>query len=117
MLLRDVAPDLLSAAFDLVFRQGRSPPSCPAPDDSDLCRRIMALVPAASLEDCRDALQKVRELSRQAYRVCDAYRDGVYGKGRAAETKAVRELAAGCPGFSEDQYRTAFSVGMLWTAF
>jgi hypothetical protein len=49
-------PKVLSAAFDLVFRQGRSPPSCPAPDESDLLNRIWDRVPEATAAACREAL-------------------------------------------------------------
>ena len=38
-------PAALSAAFALVFRKGRSPPSCPVPDDTDLLNRIRDAVP------------------------------------------------------------------------
>ena len=110
-------PTVLSAAFDLVFRQGRSPPSCPHPDESDLLNRIRDRAPAAPAAACREALIRVRRLSLDVYEVCDAFRDGAYGTGEGAHDAAVRALAEKNPGFTEDEYAKAFAVGMMWTAF
>jgi len=108
---------VLSAAFDLIFRQGRAPPSCPHPDESDLLNRIRDREPAAPAAACREALIRVRRLSRDVYEVCAAFRDGAFGNGEGAHDAAVRALAAKNPGFSDDEYAKAFAVGMMWTAF
>ena len=108
---------VLSAAFDLVFRQGRSPPSCPNPDESDLLNRIRDRAPEAPAVACREALIRVRRLSLDVYDVCDAFRDGALGTGEEAHEAALRALAGSNPGFTRDQYERAFAVGMMWTAF
>jgi len=107
----------LSAAFTLVFSQGRSPPSCPAPDDIDLLNRIRDKVKSASPAECRDALIRVQRLSHDVYEVCEAFREGVYGTGDKAQAIALSLLKEKCPGLNEKEYRTAFAVGMMWTAF
>jgi hypothetical protein len=108
-------PAVLSAAFALVFRKGRSPPSCASPDESDLTNRIRDAVPAASPPACRDALIRVRRLSFDVLEVCSAFRDGQYGAGENAEAAAISDLEGKDPGFSAAEYRTAFLVGMMWT--
>jgi hypothetical protein len=107
-------PAVLSAAFALVFRQGRSPPSCPMPDDMDLLNRIRDAVPSASPAVCREALIRVRRLSFDVVEICTAYREGDYGSGNEAKAAALCDLEGKDPGFSEPEYRTAFSVGLLW---
>lgn len=107
-------PAVLSAAFVLVFRQGRSPPSCPAPDDNGLLNRICDAVPAASPAACREALVRVRRLSFDVTDVAATFLDGGYGTGETARESAMADLAAKNPGFSGPEYRTAFSVGLLW---
>lgn len=109
-------PDVLSAAFILVFRQGRSPPSCPSPHDSDLLNRIRDAVPQASPPACREALVRVRRLSFDALEIGTAFGQGLYGEGEDAKSAAIRELNERDPGFSEAEYRTAFSVGLIWAA-
>jgi hypothetical protein len=109
--------EALSAAFTLVFSQGRSPPSCPAPDDIDLLNRIRDKVQSASPAECRDALIRVQRLSHDVYEVCGAFREGVYGTGDKAQAIALSLLIEKCPGLNEKEYRTAFAVGMMWTAF
>lgn len=109
-------PAALRIAFDLVFRKGRSPPSCPTPDDRELLNIIMDRAPEASASGCRDALITVRRLSYDVYPVCDALREGLYGTGSAAEDAAIKDLEEKDPGFTPDEYRTAFAVGMMWTA-
>ncbi|MDD1715358.1 MAG: hypothetical protein LUQ01_00005 [Methanolinea sp.] len=108
---------VLSAAFDLVFRQGRSPPSCPDPDESDLLNRIRDKVPEATAAACREALIRVRRLSIDVYDECDAFREGIYGSGDEAKDSAIMALAEKNPGFTIEEYRKAFVVGMMWTAF
>lgn len=109
-------PDALAIAFDLVFRKGMAPPSCPTPDERGILNRIMDRVHAASPAACRDALIRVRKLSYDVYTVCDAFREGAFGIGNEAEDAAIRELEGKNPGFTSDQYRRAFEVGMMWTA-
>jgi hypothetical protein len=108
---------VMSIAFDLIFRKGRSPPSCPAPDDTDLLNRIRDNVQNESPAMCRDALIRIQRLSHDVYDVCNAFREGEYGSGDEAMEKALTLLQKKCPGLSEDEYRTAFAVGMMWTAF
>jgi len=104
----------LSAAFSLLFRQGRSPPSCPAPDDVDLLNRIRDAVPEVSPAVCREALIRVRRLSFDAAEIGCGFRDGQYGKGESAMAAALAELEEKNPGFSIAEYRTAFAVGQMW---
>lgn len=110
-------PEALRIAFDLIFRKGRAPPSCPMPDERDLLNRIMDRAPEASAAGCRDALIMVRILSFDVYQICDTFREGLYGTGKDNEDAAIRDLKEKNPGFTEDEYRTAFAVGMMWTAF
>ena len=110
-------PEVLSIAFDLIFRKGRSPPSCPAPDDNDLLNRIRDKVQNESPAQCRDALIRIQRLSHDVYDVCDAFREGEYGTGNEALVAAIAVLRKKCPGLSDEEYRTAFAVGMMWTAF
>ncbi len=109
-------PAALRIAFDLIFRKGRAPPSCPMPDERDLLNRIMDRAPEASAAGCRDALIMVRKLSYDVYPVCDAFREGLYGTGEDAKGAAIRDLEEKNPGFTDDEYLTAFAVGMMWTA-
>jgi hypothetical protein len=48
--------------------------------------------------------------------VCDAFREGFYGTGEDAKDAAIRDLEEKNPGFTDDEYLTAFAVGMMWTA-
>ncbi|WP_321508032.1 hypothetical protein [uncultured Methanoregula sp.] len=107
-------PETLSTAFTLLFRQGRSPPSCPAPDDMDLLNRIRDAVPAVSPSVCREALIRVRRLSFDAAEIGAGFHDGQYGEGESARAAALAELEERNAGFSEAEYRTAFSVGLMW---
>jgi hypothetical protein len=111
---RNLDPAVLSAAFVLVFRQGRSPPSCPVPDDNGLLNRIQDTVPGASPASCREALIRVRRLSFDIVEVCAAFHEGEYGMDDAAKGSALADLERKNPGFSEPEYRTAFSVGLMW---
>ena len=107
-------PAVLTAAFDLVFRKGRSPPSCPMPDDNDLLNRILDAVPSASPKACRQALIRVRRLSFDVMEVCSAFRQGDYGAGDESRAGALADLEGKNPGFSQDEYITAFAVGLMW---
>ena len=122
-------PEALSAAFVLVFcdrreheknpgdsslRQGRSPPSCPVPSDTDLLNRIRDAVPAVSPEVCREALVRVRRLSFDVTEICTAFCEGQYGTGDGARAAAMEEIRSRNPGFSDAEYRTAFNVGLMW---
>jgi hypothetical protein len=111
------SPEVMSIAFDLIFRKGRSPPSCPTPDDTDLLNRIRDRVRNESPAMCRDALIRIQRLSHDVCDVCGAFRDGEYGSGNEALEKALVLLEEKCPGLSAEEYRTAFAVGMMWTAF
>jgi hypothetical protein len=110
----ELSPALLSAAFDLVFRKGRSPPSCPMPDDNDLLNRILDAVPSASPKACRQALIRVRRLSFDVVEVCSAFRQGEYGAGDGSKAVALADLEGKNPGFSKAEYITAFAVGLMW---
>jgi hypothetical protein len=59
----------MSAAFTLIFCQGRSPPSCPVPNDTDLLNRIRDKVQNASPAECRDSLIRVQRLSHDVYEI------------------------------------------------
>ena len=122
-------PKALSAAFVLVFcdcreheknpedsslRQGRSPPSCPVTNDTDLLNRIRDAVPAVSPAVCREALVRVRRLSFDVTEICTAFREGQYGCGEGGRAAALCELGERNPGFSDAEYRTAFNVGQMW---
>lgn len=108
---------VMSIAFDLIFRKGRSPPSCPAPDDIDLLNRIRDRVQNESPAVCRDALIRIQRLSHDVYEVCGAFREGEYGSGEEAMETALNLLRKKCPGLSDEEYQKAFAVGMMWTAF
>jgi len=108
-------PALLSAAVSLVLSQG-FPPENSAGDDA-LVRRLCGQFPLASPELCLDAVNRARKLSRDAYDICDAFRDGTYGRDSNAADTAIRALEEKSPGFSPDNYRQAFTAGLLWTAF
>ena len=108
-------PAMLSAAVSLVLSQG-FPPENSAGDDA-LVRRLCGQFPPAPPELCRDAVSRARKLSRDAYEICDAFRDGAYGKGSEAADAALRGLDEKSPGFSPEDYRQAFAAGLLWTAF
>ncbi len=107
----------LSAAFTLVFCQGRSPPSCPAPHNTDLLNRIRDKIPNASPAECRDTLIRIQQLSHDVYEICEAFREGVFGTGDEAQAQALSLIEEKYPGLTEKEYRTAFAVGMMWTAF
>jgi hypothetical protein len=109
-----VDTETLSAAFTLVFRQGRSPPSCPAPNDTDILNRILDAVPSASPASGREALIRVRRLSFDAAEIGAAFREGQYGKGGDAKAAAIAELETRNSGFLEQEYLTAFAVGVMW---
>jgi hypothetical protein len=107
----------MSAAFTLIFCQGRSPPSCPVPNDTDLLNRIRDKVQNASPAECRDSLIRVQRLSHDVYEICEAFREGVYGTGDDAQALVLSLIEERYPGLTEKEYRTAFAVGMMWTAF
>ena len=89
----------------------------PAPDDNDLLNRIRDKVQNESPAMCRDALIRIQRLSHDVYDICGAFREGEYGSGDEALVKAFSLLRMKCPMLSEEEYRTAFTVGMMWTAF
>lgn len=108
-------PALLSAAVSLVLSQG-VPPENSAGDDA-LVQRLCGQFPLAPPQLCRAAVSRARKLSRDAYDVCDAFRDGAFGSGSTAADAALHALEEKSPGFSSENYRQAFTAGLLWTAF
>jgi hypothetical protein len=108
---------ILSAAFDQVFRKGRSPPSCPHPNESDLFSRIRDQVSDATDPECMIAMKKVRKLSKDSFELCEAYYQGTFGSGDEAIEKVIKALSEDNPEFSEEEYEKALSVGMMWAAF
>ncbi|HII99710.1 MAG TPA: hypothetical protein HA272_10780 [Methanoregula sp.] len=107
-------PLALGAAFALVFEKGRSPPSCPMPDDAGLLNRILDAAPNASPSACRDALVRVRRLSFDAVETGASFREGAYGSGADAKAAALADLEEKNPHFTETEYVTAFAVGLIW---
>jgi hypothetical protein len=107
-------PKVLSAAFVFVFRQGRPPPSCPAPNDNDLVNRILDTASDAPPTACRDALVRVHRLSFDVVVVCTAFNAGEYGTGDRANAAALSDLEKKDAGFTEPEYRTAFAAGVVW---
>jgi len=108
-------PAMLSVAASLVLSQG-CPPENSVVDDG-LVQRLCGQFPSAPPILCRDAVNRARKLSRDAYDICDAFRDGAYGSGREAADVAICTLEEKSPGFSTENYRQAFTAGLLWTAF
>ena len=97
----------MSIAFDLVFRKGQSPQSCPSPDNVDLHNRIREKVQNESPAMGGDALMRIQHLWHDDYEIYNAFREGEYGSGdsRAVEVEAQNAGASksGCPLF-EDFY-------------
>jgi hypothetical protein len=87
------------------------------PNDTDLLNRIRDKISNASPAESRDALIRVQRLSHDVYEICEAFREGAYGTGDEAEAMALSLIEEKCPGLNEKEYRTAFAVGMMWTAF
>jgi hypothetical protein len=110
-------PEARHAAFGLAFSSSRSPLSYETHTDEDLLPKVRKLAPAATPEECLDALARVRSLCDSVYEVCEAFRAGRFGTGPRARERAVTELSRKNSGFSEAEYETAFAAGLLWTAF
>jgi len=104
-------------AFDIAFRDKRSPLTYEQLTDEQLIMKIKESLPNASAKECHDAITKIRKLCDDVYEVCDSYRDGKFGTDPLAAKTAIIELSKRDPGFSATEYDTAFSVGLLWTAF
>ena len=104
-------------AFDIAFAEKRSPLVYEKLTDEELIVKIKTLAPGSSSEVCLDAITKVRKLCDDVYEICNAYRDGDFGKDDAAARTAITELSKKSPGFSKTEYDTAFTTGLLWTAF
>ena len=85
--------------------------------DAELLPVIRERAPVASLDECLDALVMVRSLCDTVYDICEAFREGRFGKGADAARSAIDELSRNQPGFSDSQYEEAFTAGLLWTAF
>ncbi len=105
------------AAFELAFDGGRSPLPYERWTDEELLPKVKDLAPTASPEECLDALSMVRRLCDDVYEVCETFRSGEFGEGTLARQAALRELSIKSPGFTGAEYDTAFSAGLLWTAF
>jgi hypothetical protein len=103
----------LSAAFSLVFCQGRSSPSGLSPDDNDLLNRIRDAVPEVSPAACREALIRVQRLSFDAVEIGMGFSLGEYGEDDDSRALAIAELEKHNPGFTAVQYRAAFEVGLM----
>jgi hypothetical protein len=108
-------PAILSAAAGIVLSQGG--PVDESGDDSLLVRRLCGQAPGVPEHTCRDAIARAGKLSRNAYTVCDAFREKAYGSGDAGMAAAIRVLEEMSPGFSSSDYRQAFAAGLLWTSF
>jgi len=105
------------AALGLAISDPRSPLPYDAHSDEELLPVIQARVPAASREECLEALATVRRLCNAVYDICNEYRAGRFGTGTAAIVKAVNHLSHASPGFSHREYEEIISAGLLWTAF
>ena len=101
-------------AFDIAFAEKRSPLVYEKLTDEQLVVKIKLLSPGSSSEECLDAITKVRKLCDDVYKICNAYRDGKLGKDSIT---AINELSKKNPGFTTSEYNTAFTTGLLWTAF
>lgn len=105
------------AALDLAIGDPRSPLAYDNRTDEELLPLIQARVPAASKEECLEALATVRRLCNAVYDVCSEFRSGRFGTGGAAAARATNHLSRASPGFSRREYEEAFAAGLLWTAF
>lgn len=105
------------AALLLAISEPRSPLLYDTSSDEDLLPVIQARVPAASREECLEAIATVRRLCNSVYETCNEYRAGRFGTGTAATAKAVNHLSNASPGFSRREYEEIFAAGLLWTAF
>jgi hypothetical protein len=110
-------PEVLSAAFLLAFGNSRSPLPFETHRDEDLLPLVRERVPAASPDECLEALALVRSLCNDIYDVCERFRTGGFGSGAAARKRAVAELSLRHFGFLDAEYEAAFAAGLLWTAF
>ena len=110
----DSDPAACTAAFNLVFHKGRSPPSCTTPNDNALLNRIRDAVPSASPNVCREALVRVRRLSFDVVEISGSFLHGDYGSGDDAKAAALADIEAKNFGFSDAEYITAFAVGLMW---
>ncbi|MEI6079771.1 MAG: hypothetical protein WCQ53_03935 [bacterium] len=109
--------DVKHIAFNIAFKDKRSPLTYEQLNNEQLILKIKELSPNASTQECLDAITKVRKLCDDVYEVCDSYRDGKFGTDPLGVKTAIIELSKRDPGFSATEYDTAFSVGLLWTAF
>ncbi len=105
----------MAVAFRIVFGTSRTAP--PETNEDELAASIREQVPGGTDEGYRNAAVRIQKLSSDTLRICDAFRDGKYGTGSAAQDAAVKELKMQNPHFSDAEYRQAFAAGMMWTAF
>jgi len=109
-------PKARKIAFALAFNNSRSPLPYETHTDEELLPVIRAHAPSVSREECREVLESVRSLCGSVYRICEAFRSGMYGSGVPAQVEAIRMLSEEICGFSDAEYRAAFAAGLLWTA-
>ena len=109
--------DIKQIAFDIAFKEKRSPLPYEKLTNEQLVDKIKKLIPKADSKECLNAITKVRQLCNDVYDICNAYRDGKFGKSPSASKTAISELSKKDPGFSTSEYNTAFTTGLLWTAF
>ena len=105
------------AALGLAISDPRSPLPYDVHSDEELLPVIQERVPAASREECLEALSTVRRLCNAVYDTCTEYRAGRFGTGPAAAARAANHLSRTIPGFSRREYEEIFAAGLLWTAF
>lgn len=76
------------------------------------------MAPAVHLDVFEDKLSRQANLENAAYDVADEFRDGKFPEIGAGQSNGVwaalcKELAKRCPGFSEDEYRSALDRGFI----
>jgi len=109
--------DVKQIAFDLAFKEKRSPLVYEKLTDEQLVIKILSILPNTSKNECTAAITKIRQLCDDTYEICNSYRDGKFGKDPLAAKTAIVELSKKSPGFSTSEYDIAFTTGLLWTAF
>jgi len=105
------------AALKLGFGEPLSPLAYESKTDEQLLPEIQALAPAASREQCLEAIAMVRRLCALVCAYADIYRKGGRGEGESVRAAIIEELARRIPGFSHADYEAAFNAGLIWTAF
>jgi hypothetical protein len=109
--------DAKKAALRLGFGEPLSPIAYESETDEQLLLQVQSQAPAASREECLEAIARVRRLCALVYAFADTFHNGGFGEAPDARATAIKGLAARNPGFSESEYETAFAAGLIWTAF